>query len=61
MPHILLTEVCCSGKDTQFDFTKSQKEFIADKCLKMQYVKFGYCEKATKIEKIFHLKFDATQ
>ena len=24
-------------------------------------VKFGYSEKATKFEKIFHLKFDATQ
>ena len=24
-------------------------------------VKFGYSEKATKLEKIFHLKFDATQ
>ena len=23
--------------------------------------KFGYSEKATKFEKIFHLKFDATQ
>ena len=25
------------------------------------YLKFGYSEKATKFEKIFHLKFDATQ
>ena len=25
------------------------------------FVKFGYSEKATKFEKIFHLKFDATQ
>ena len=25
------------------------------------YVKFGYSEKATKFEKIFHLKFDVTQ
>ena len=25
------------------------------------YEKFGYSEKATKFEKIFHLKFDATQ
>ena len=25
------------------------------------YVKFGYSEKATKFEKIFHSKFDATQ
>ena len=24
-------------------------------------VKFGYSEKATKFEKIFHLKFDATK
>ena len=24
-------------------------------------IKFGYSEKATKFEKIFHLKFDATQ
>ena len=24
-------------------------------------LKFGYSEKATKFEKIFHLKFDATQ
>ena len=24
------------------------------------YVKFGYSEKATKFEKIFHLKFDVT-
>ena len=24
-------------------------------------VKFGYSKKATKFEKIFHLKFDATQ
>ena len=24
-------------------------------------VKFGYSEKATKFNKIFHLKFDATQ
>ena len=24
-------------------------------------VKFGYSEKATKFEKFFHLKFDATQ
>ena len=25
------------------------------------FLKFGYSEKATKFEKIFHLKFDATQ
>ena len=25
------------------------------------FIKFGYSEKATKLEKIFHLKFDATQ
>ena len=25
------------------------------------HVKFGYSEKATKFEKVFHLKFDATQ
>ena len=27
----------------------------------MDMVKFGYSEKATKFEEIFHLKFDATQ
>ena len=27
----------------------------------MIILKFGYSEKAMKIEKIFHLKFDATQ
>ena len=27
----------------------------------MTLIKFGYSEKATKFEKIFHLKFDATQ
>ena len=26
-----------------------------------RYVKFGYSEKVTKYEKIFHLKFDATE
>ena len=25
------------------------------------FIKFGYSEKATKFEKIFHLKFDATK
>ena len=25
------------------------------------FVKFGYSEKATKFEKIFHLKFDVTE
>ena len=29
--------------------------------IKTALVKFGYSEKATKFEKIFHLKFDATQ
>ena len=28
---------------------------------KSWWVKFGYSEKSTKFEKIFHLKFDATQ
>ena len=32
--------------------------FFPDKSFKL---KFGYSEKATKFEKIFHLKFDATQ
>ena len=27
----------------------------------LESLKFGYSEKATKFEKIFHLKFDATQ
>ena len=31
------------------------------KISKIQSLKFGYSEKATKFEKIFHLKFDATQ
>jgi hypothetical protein len=25
------------------------------------YIKFGYSEKATEFEKIFHLKFDVTE
>ena len=25
------------------------------------FVKFGYSEKATKLEKIFHVKFDVTE
>ena len=29
--------------------------------MKIDFVKFGYSEKATKFEKTFHLKFDATQ
>ena len=28
---------------------------------KYSFLKFGYSEKATKFEKNFHLKFDATQ
>ena len=28
---------------------------------KIVQLKFGYSEKATKFEKIFHLKFEATQ
>ena len=28
---------------------------------KEQFLKFGYSEKATKFEQIFHLKFEATQ
>ena len=27
----------------------------------VQIVKFGYSEKATKFEKIFHIKFDVTE
>ena len=43
--------------------TAGQEEF--DAITKAYYrgaqVKFGYSEKATKFEKIFYLKFDATQ
>ena len=41
-----------------------KKEPSAKKCMNIKpdsLVKFGYFEKATKFEKIFHLKFDATQ
>ena len=31
------------------------------KIYRLNIFKFGYSEKATKFEKIFHLKFDATQ
>ena len=33
----------------------------ANKQNKFFYIKFGYSKKATKFEKIFHLKFDTTQ
>ena len=29
--------------------------------VKVSFLKFGYFEKATKFEKIFHLKFDLTE
>ena len=35
--------------------------FIEKKKRQKTHVKFGYSEKATKFEKIFDLKFDATQ
>ena len=36
--------------------------FVYQKCYDVLFgIKFGYSEKATKFEKIFHLKFDATQ
>jgi len=34
---------------------------IQEQFLIKSELKFGYSEKATKFEKIFHLKFDATQ
>ena len=41
----------------------SQGDMKGDKVLlsKPDSVKFGYSAKVTKFEKIFHLKFDATQ
>ena len=48
--------------------TNFERSFFACKnCLigalleSIWFLKFGYSEKATKFEKIFHLKFDATQ
>ena len=38
------------------------KKFVKKKYLrKTNLIKFGYSEKATKFEKIFHLKFDITE
>ena len=37
------------------------KKFVNKKYLRKTLIKFGYFEKATKFEKIFHLKFDSTE
>ena len=37
------------------------KKFVKKKYLRKTLIKFGYSEKATKFEKIFHLKFDVTE
>ena len=42
------------------DLNKSQKSRQKTPTAS-KVIKFGYSEKATKFEKIFHLKFDATQ
>ena len=41
--------------------TNKQMKLIAYPHFNFAFVKFGYSEKATKFEKIFHLKFDTTQ
>ena len=35
--------------------------YLSQAVEKVIVLKFGYSEKATKFEKIFHIKFDATQ
>ena len=37
------------------------QQILDAKVLGLACIKFGYSEKATKFEKIFHLEFDATQ
>ena len=46
-------------KKLQQIWTLLTKEIICEQNARL--LKFGYSEKATKFEKIFHLKFDTTQ
>ena len=42
-------------------FWSTNANFMPQYFQKKSLVKFGYSEKATKFEKIFHLKFDVTE
>ena len=42
-------------------YTLRKSYYIIVKTVGSFHIKFGYSEKATKFEKIFHLKFDATR
>ena len=68
VPDKTMTEnvTCQNHNDCDFFDCKGQCDLITNKCTKgvvnnNLQVKFGYSEKATKFEKIFRLKFDATQ
>ena len=50
-----------SGEDVQDSKFRSSFGRIEETLICFRDLKFGYSEKATKFEKIFHLKFDATQ
>ena len=58
IPNTLSTTDILSGKNARawVSMVVYSKELI-----KIKMLKFGYFEKATKFEKIFHLKFDATK
>ena len=52
--HFLMNSI----NDTLY-FQKTIVQFLSAHMITL--VKFGYSEKATKLEKIFHLKFDVTE
>ena len=53
------TELKTEERETQVHFVAHFVAIFHEASL--FFIKFGYSEKATKFEKIFHLRFDATQ
>ena len=58
-PHVSSTSNIFNNDSVLINDSKVKRRVSGD--YGQRYVKFGYSEKATKFEKIFHLKFDATQ
>ena len=57
----IFTTPCQSMTSLGLSFLKNPYDFISMCTVHCRLLKFRYSEKATKLEKIFHLKFDATK
>ena len=57
----LLLFSTCEGTKEKYFIEITAKDLKTLLIIDMLDLKLGYSEKATKFEKIFHLKFDATQ